>query len=127
MVKYQQWLIPWTQGLLERQDKGMTHIGIKSANMFAVEMVREVLAHPLITPRHPNTVWRHMDMTSNDAPAATITIRRHGEVGDITAHCEMEFEGNTVVRGIIELIIGHRSWEFMGCLVDNRMDVWTTG
>jgi len=90
----------------------MTHISIKEANMFAEQMAREALAHPRVTPWHRNIAWRHMDMTSNNAPATTMTIRRHGELKDITAHCEMEYDGNKVVRGIIELIIGDRSWVF---------------
>jgi hypothetical protein len=98
----------------------MTNISVMEANTFAMEMTREALAHPLVTPWHREIAWRHFDIVSNNAPAATITIRRHGELMDIITHCEMEYDGPNVVRGTIELIIGDKTWQFTCTLTATR-------
>ncbi len=104
----------------------MTHVSIKTTNLFALDMVREALADPIVTFWYRNVRWQHVDITSNDFPAATITIARHRRRGNVTAHCEMEFENNMVVRGSMELIIGFRTWEFNGHLLNNVVQVHGT-
>jgi hypothetical protein len=103
----------------------MTNISVMEANTFALEMTREALAHPLVTPWHREVGWLHFDIVSNNTPAATITIRRRGELKDITANCEMEYDGSQVVRGTIELIIGDQTWQFTCNLTATRtMLIW---
>jgi hypothetical protein len=103
----------------------MTKISVMEANTFALEMAKEALAHPLVTAWHREVGWRHFKIVSNDAPAATISIRRRGELKDITAHCEMEYQGNHVVGGTIELIIGDQTWQFTCRLTATRtMMIW---
>ena len=105
----------------------MTHISIMSANLFAMQMVMEAVTDSSVTFFHPTSAsvrrWRHVDIVSNDVPAATFTIGRDNRLSNITAHCEMEYEGHRVVRGTVELIIDHRTWNFTAHIVDNLMEV----
>lgn len=127
MPKCQQRLTPWTQGLSERQDKGMTtHICIKATGMFTMEVMKAALEHPLITAKYPaGKVWRYADVHANDI-AAEVTLRRSGEEFDINAHCEVEYDG-TLHRGIGDIVIGQDMWDFTASVTEGELTVTVMG